>query len=188
MRIITGKHRGRKIEIGPDNGKNIRPTSDFARESIFNILNHGRLGLSHHAVVDARVLDCFCGTGALGLEALSRGAAHVTFMDKSRDAMAICHHNVSKFKEERACALTLGDASKLGLATGVYSLVFIDPPYFSQLIEPTLAGLLRGKWLAEDAILIIEHDEKETVTLPEGLEKIDERRYGRAIIEVVKHT
>jgi len=186
MRIITGKHRGRKIELGNDGGKTIRPTSDFAREAIFNILNHGKLGLEHHAVIDSRVLDIFCGTGALGLEALSRGAEYVTFVDKSRDSMAICRHNIAAMKEESHSDFILADGSQLGLARGQYSLVFVDPPYFSKLIEPCLASLIKNKWLAPEAILIIEHDEKETVTLPEGLTRIDERRYGRAVIEVVK--
>ena len=184
MRIITGKHRGRKIELGADNGKTIRPTSDFARQAIFNILQHG----FDNAVVDARVLDCFCGTGALGLEALSRGAAHVTFIDKSRDAMAICKHNVAKFKEENACTFILSDAGKLGVAPSPFSLIFIDPPYFSTLIEPTLERLHAGGWLAKDAILILEHDEKETVVLPAHFTKLDERRYGRAVVEVVTFT
>jgi 16S rRNA (guanine966-N2)-methyltransferase len=186
MRIITGKHRGRKIELGADHGKTIRPTSDFAREAIFNILNHGKLGLERHAVTDQRVLDLFCGTGALGLEALSRGAAHVTFVDKSRDSMAICRHNASVMKEEAHCDFIMADGSQLGAARGSFALVFVDPPYFSKLIEPALLSLQKGGWLAPDAILIIEHDEKESVTLPEGFTKLDERRYGRATIEVVK--
>lgn len=188
MRIITGKHRGRKIELGADHGKTIRPTSDFARESIFNILNHGKLGLDTHAVIEARVLDCFAGTGALGLEALSRGATHVTFIDNSRDAIAICRHNVANLKEDAACKFILSDASKLGAATTApYSLVFVDPPYFSKLIEPTLERLHSGGWIAKDAILIIEHDVKETITLPVGFTQIDMRKYGRAAIEVVKY-
>ncbi|MDX2073715.1 MAG: 16S rRNA (guanine(966)-N(2))-methyltransferase RsmD [Alphaproteobacteria bacterium] len=186
MRIITGKHRGRKIEVGPD--KNIRPTSDFAREAIFNILSHGKLGLDHHAVVDQRVLDCFAGSGALGLEALSRGAAHATFIDKARDSISICRHNASSMKEDANCAFLPADASKLGPSASPYGLVFIDPPYFSKLIEPTLESLHKGKWLAEDAILVLEHDEKESVKLPEHFEKLYERRYGRAIIEVVKYS
>lgn len=187
MRIITGKHRGRKIEIGPDNGKTIRPTSDFAREAIFNILAHGKLGIDRHALQDARVLDVYCGTGALGLEALSRGAAHVTFIDKSRDSIAIARHNASTMKEEANCAFLLQDGTQLGKAREPYSLVFCDPPYSLKLIEPSLKSLIAGGWLAEDAILILEHDEKETVTLPPVFEKLYERRYGRAMIEVVKY-
>jgi len=186
MRIITGKHRGRKIDLGNDGGKTIRPTSDFAREAIFNILNHGKLGLEHHAIMDQRVLDLFCGTGALGLEALSRGAAHATFIDKSRDSMNICRANAMSMKEDANSDFYVTDASKLGAARSQFNLVFVDPPYFSKEIEPCLVNLLKGGWLAPDAILIIEHDEKETVTLPEGLTKLDERRYGRTIIEVVK--
>lgn len=187
MRIITGKHRGRKIEIGPDNGKNIRPTSDFAREAIFNILSHGKLGIEHHAVQDARVLDLFCGTGAFGLEALSRGAAHVTFIDKSRDSIAVARHNAASMKEEAHCAFVLQDGTQLGKAREPYSLVFCDPPYSLQLIEPALKSLLAGGWLAPDAILVLEHDEKDSVKLPDAFELLYERRYGRAMVKVVKH-
>lgn len=187
MRIITGKHRGRRIEIGPDNGKTIRPTSDFAREAIFNILTHGKLGLEEHAVVDARVLDLFCGTGALGLEALSRGASHVTFIDKSRDSIAICRHNTASMKEEANCAFLAQDASQLGHCHAPYSLIFIDPPYHSKLIEPALASLHKNKWMNPHAILVIEHDEKESIARPDFLELLYQRRYGRAIIEVMKY-
>src|SRR5687768_3530367 len=103
MRIITGKHRGRKIEIGPDNGKTIRPTSDMAREAIFNILIHGKFGLDYPVIDEAKVLDLYCGTGAFGLEALSRGAARVTFIDKSRDSIAIARYNAGVMKEEANC-------------------------------------------------------------------------------------
>lgn len=184
MRIITGKHRGRKIEIGPDGGKNIRPTSDMAREAIFNILTMGKMG---NVVADARVLDVFCGTGAFGLEALSRGAAHVTFVDKSRDSMAITRHNASTMKEEANCSFFLQDGTQLGKARGTYSLVFLDPPYSLKLIEPALKSLVTGGWLEKDAILVLEHDEKSNVSLPENFEMLYERRYGRAMVKVVEY-
>ena len=96
MRIISGKHKGRKIELGKEAASFVRPTSDFAREAIFNILSHSDLGLDRHAYIDQDVLDACCGTGALGLEALSRGAKHVTFVDKSREALANAHFNAKK--------------------------------------------------------------------------------------------
>ncbi len=183
MRIITGKHKGRKIELGSEGGKTIRPTSDFARQAIFNILQHS----FNNAVHDAAVLDCFSGTGAMGLEALSRGASCVAFIDQSRDALNICRRNVENFKETEACKFILADVSKLGAASGKYNLIFIDPPYFSKLIEPTLACLHKGGWLEKSALIILEHDEKEIVSLPAEYEKLDERRYGRAVIEVIRY-
>ena len=184
MRIITGKHRGRRIEIGPEGSKQIRPTSDFAREAIFNILTMGKMG---NVVADARVLDVYCGTGALGLEAISRGAAHATFIDKSRDSIAVARHNAVSMKEDANCAFFQQDGTNLGKAREAYPLVFVDPPYSLKLIEPSLKSLIAGGWLADDAIVVIEYDQKDTVTLPESLEQLYERRYGRAIIQVLKY-
>lgn len=188
MRIITGKHRGRKIEIGAEHSKTIRPTSDYAREAIFNILSHGKLGIEGSAVQEARVLDLYCGTGALGLEALSRGAAHVTFIDKSRDAIKLCRHNIIKMNEEAASQCICADASQLANCPHPFSLVFLDPPYFSKLIAPTLTRLAEHGWLSAGAIIVLEHDEKEAVALPNMYEKLTERRYGRAVIEVLKYS
>lgn len=186
MRIISGKHKGRRIEIvGKDNGS-IRPTSDFAREAIFNILMHGKHGLNGESFIDKDVLDVYCGTGAFGLEALSRGARHVTFIDKSREAMATVLHNAERFHESDAIDTILADATKLTRARRPYALVFLDPPYFSKLIEPTLASLLAGGWVAEDGLVIIEHDAKEVVKVPEPFTVIDERRYGRAMLQLLK--
>lgn len=184
MRIITGKHRGRKIEIGPDNGKTIRPTSDMAREAIFNILTMGKMG---NVVEEANVLDLYCGTGALGLEALSRGASRVTFVDKSRDSIAIARYNTGVMKEEANTSFLTQDGTQLGRAREAYSLVFVDPPYSLKLIEPSLKSLVAGGWLADEAVLVLEHDEKDAVTLPESFELLYERRYGRASIKIVKY-
>lgn len=184
MRIISGKHKGRRIELPKDTG-NIRPTSDFAREAIFNILVHGKTGLNGHTFEGKSVLDLFCGTGALGLESLSRGASHVTFIDNAREAIATARHNAERIGET-ATDFVLTDATRLGKARHAYDLVFLDPPYFSNLIVPALKGLAAGGWLADDAVIIIEHDAKEEITLPPGFEAVDTRRYGRAVIELVK--
>lgn len=186
MRIIAGKHKGRTIELGKDPAKLVRPTSDFARESVFNILTHSKHSQNGESFIGKRVLDCFCGTGAFGLEALSRGAAHVTFIDKAREALTMARHNVAKLKEEENTAFYMADATKLGAARSQFSLIFLDPPYFSKLIPPALESLHQGGWLAEDALLVIEHDEKEKVALPDMYELLDERRYGRAIIGIVR--
>lgn len=188
MRIISGKHKGRRIDLGDDNGKNIRPTSDFARESIFNILAHGKLGLNEHPFIDKHVLDVFCGTGAFGLEALSRGAAKVTFIDLSREALAIAKNNASRMNEVENCHFFQADASKLPKARQQFPLVFLDPPYFGNLIPPALTSLAQGGWLSPESIVIIEHDEKENVVIPESFTTLDSRRYGRAVITLLKLT
>lgn len=186
MRIIAGKLKGRRIELSREASQIIRPTSDFAREAIFNILTHGRHGLNGHTFEDKRVLDVCCGSGALGLEALSRGAVHVTFVDNAREAIATVKHNAGRMGEEAHIDCLQADATQLGKARQPYDLIFLDPPYFKKMIEPALLSLYKGGWIEKDALIIIEHDEKETITLPEPFVSIDQRRYGRAIIEVAK--
>lgn len=186
MRIIAGKHKGRRIEAKGSVSADIRPTSDFAREAIFNILAHGKLKLNGHAFLDQSVLDVFCGTGAFGLEALSRGASDVTFIDQSREAIAIARHNAERFGEVENVDFLAADAARLPRARRVYSLAFLDPPYFSGLIAPALKSLKENGWLAPEAILIAEHDAKENLALPAGFEVIDQRKYGRAVVELLK--
>lgn len=190
MRIIAGKHKGRRIELDKDARKKgdqpIRPTSEFAREAVFNILAHSKRGLNGHGFAGQTVLDVCCGTGAFGLEALSRGAASVTFIDQARESIATARHNATRMQEEDHVEFFVADAARLPRARKTYSLVFIDPPYFSKVIEPALAGLKAGGWLAPEALIVAEHDAKETVTMPESFEVIDERRYGRAIIKLIK--
>lgn len=185
MRIIAGKHKGRRIELPREAGGVIRPTSDFAREAIFNILAHGKAGLNGHTFEGKSVLDLFCGTGAFGLEALSRGAAHVTFVDNAREAMATARYNAQRIGEENRVDFLQADASKLGRARRVYDLIFLDPPYFGKLIGPTLSSLKSGGWIAEDGVIVVEHDAKEAPQLPEDFTVVDQRRYGRAVVEIV---
>lgn len=186
MRIIAGKHKGRRIEIGKDAIDTIRPTSDFARQAIFNILTHGRHGLNGHTFDGKHILDIFCGSGALGLEALSRGAASVTFVDRAREAIATAKMNVDRIHETANAKFIITDAKQLGQAPRGYDLIFLDPPYFSDLIAPTLDRLHKGGWLAEDALVVIEHDVKEELKFPDGFEAVDQRRYGRAVMELLK--
>ena len=185
MRIISGKHKGRKIELGKEAADIVRPTSDFAREAIFNILTHGKHGLNGHSFVDKEVLDIFCGTGAFGLEALSRGATRVLFIDQAREAIANTRYNVMKMNETESADFMLADATKLGKAKKPYPLIFLDPPYFGKMIEPALKSLHAGGWIAEDGLLIVEHDSKEQITLPEPFVILDERRYGRAVVKLL---
>lgn len=186
MRIISGKFKGRRIEHPKDMPDSIRPTSDFARESIFNILVHSKHGLSDHSFEEAAVLDLYCGTGAFGLEALSRGAKHVTFIDQLREAISIVKHNAERFGVAAQTDYMVGDCTKLSRAGRRYDLVFLDPPYFGNLVVPTLSSLLDGGWLAPDALVIIEHDAKEKIAIPEPFQSIDQRRYGRAMLDFLK--
>jgi len=186
MRIIAGKHKGRRIELGKDAKNAIRPTSDFAREAIFNILAHGKHGLNGHTFDGQRVLDIFCGTGAFGLEALSRGASVVTFIDQAHEAIATVRHNAERLHEMDNVDFLLADATHLACARKAWSLVFIDPPYFSKLIEPALRSLYNGGWVDKDSLIVAEHDAKEKIDLPPPFAVIDERRYGRAMVKLLK--
>ncbi len=185
MRIIAGKHRGRKIETPRE--ANVRPTSDFAREGIFNILVHGKFTGGVSAVEGKRVLDVFSGTGALGLEALSRGAEYVTFIDQNREALELARRNADAFHELNACDFIHADATQLGACSGApFALAFLDPPYSSKFLLPALKRLLAQGWLERGATVIAEHDERTEFRAPEGLETLDERRYGRAIVEILR--
>jgi 16S rRNA (guanine966-N2)-methyltransferase len=178
MRIVGGRHRGRVLESPPS--ADVRPTSDRARESLFNILEHGKLapgGLS--PIRDARVLDAFCGTGALGLEALSRGAAHVTFLDNGTAALRLARANATKFGESERASFVQADATRPP-AGEACSLIFLDAPYGKDLTAPALAALAKSGWCAGGAIAVVETAEYETLVPPAGFTAADERRYGKA--------
>jgi 16S rRNA (guanine966-N2)-methyltransferase len=180
MRIVGGRHRGRKI-IGPqDESAALRPTSDRARESLFNILEHGRFSPDGTSLVrDARVLDVFCGTGAFALEALSRGAAAATLIDQDPAAIALVHRNVAALGETKA-RVVQADATKPPRATDAHALVFLDPPYRSSLAAPALAALDEAGWLAPNALCVVEVERREPFSAPPGFTALDERSYGRA--------
>ena len=186
MRIISGKHKGRRIELSKEAAAVVRPTSDFARQAIFNILTHGKHGLNGHTFEGKAVLDVCCGTGAFGLEALSRGAQLVTFVDQSREALACAKHNIQRAGELESSEFLQAGASQLPKARRGYDVIFIDPPYHQKLLPAVLASLKSGGWIAPDAVIVIEHDESETVVLPEAFSCVDSRRYGRAMVELIK--
>ncbi len=186
MRIISGKHRGRRIELGKEAANFVRPTSDFAREAIFNILTHSNLGTDGHPFIDQDVADISCGTGALGLEALSRGARHITFVDKSREALVNAHYNAEKMHEIDNVDFVHADATKLPRARRPFALIFLDPPYFKNLVEDSLKSIHAGGWLAPNGLVVVEHGNKEKITIPPQYKRIDERNYGRAVINLLK--
>ena len=177
MRIIAGRFKGLGLAaVGKgDAAAHLRPTSDRVRESLFSMLEGGRFG---DPVSSANVLDLFAGTGALGLEALSRGATHVTFVENGRVAQKLLAENIAKTGAAREVRVIRRDATRLGACDGERaSLVFLDPPYGSPLGARALAAVLQGGWLAEGALIVWE-DEREIIP-PDGFERIDARRFGK---------
>lgn len=179
MRIVAGRHRGRPIAA--PTGSDIRPTSDRVREAVFNILEHRDWGPGGISVVaNARVLDGFCGTGALGLEALSRGAAHTTFMDKNRAALDLCRQNLDTLGERKSANVLQGDCLKPARPSAGCDLVFLDPPYNKALAGPALDTLRVAGWIIPGSICIVETSAEEIPEFPEGFDTLDERKYGIA--------
>ena len=184
MRIIGGAHRGLALAaVGKgDAGAHLRPTSDRVRESLFNVLMGGRFG---DPVTDAVVLDLFAGTGALGLEALSRGATHATFVDDGRVAQNLIRENIGKTRRQADTTLISRDATKLGAATGTpATLVFLDPPYGKNMGQTALAAATEGGWIAPEALIVWEENAPQIA--PEGFALLDQRRYGDTHITILE--
>jgi 16S rRNA (guanine966-N2)-methyltransferase len=179
MRIVGGTLRGRALQ-GPIS-EATRPTSDRVRESVFNILAHGIHGLE---LAGARVLDLFAGTGALGFEALSRGAKFCQFIDDDATARGVIHNNADALGATGLCKIWRRDATSLGPCAPQtpYDLVFVDPPYGKGLGELALASLTEGQWLKHGAIVMLEESENTQVSPAIGLDLIDQRNYGDTAI------
>jgi 16S rRNA (guanine966-N2)-methyltransferase len=182
MRIVAGKFRGKALLSPSDDS--IRPTSDRARESVFNILA-SRLSPNFDGL---KVLDLFAGTGALGLEALSRGAASVVFVDTSAEARGLVRDHIEAFGAGGVAKLLRRDATSLGPAgtMGPMDLVFLDPPYGKGLGEEALISLRDGNWLAKDATIVLEESATVPVNLPEGFVLGDRREYGAAAVHFIR--
>lgn len=182
MRVVGGRLRGLKLaEVGTgDTAAHLRPTSDRLRETIFNLLQNGR---ANDPVPGARVLDLFAGTGALGIEALSRGAARVSFVDDGVAARALIRRNVDLARAQGVSDIWRRDATRLGSNRGAgYSLVFLDPPYGRAMGEAALQSALAGGWLAPGAVVVWE--EGGPVNLPAPLTLLDQRRYGESVVTI----
>jgi len=163
----------------------IRPTSDRVRESVFNILTHGIEGFSLNG---ARVIDLFAGTGALGIEAVSRGAAYCLFVEDAPDARALIRKNVEAMGLTGETRIFRRDATDLGPAGNMepYELAFLDPPYGKGLGEKALAGLAEGKWLTPGAICMLEERAGTDVAIPAAFELLDTRTYGDTDVRFLK--
>lgn len=184
MRIIGGNRRGLHLaELGEgDAAAHLRPTSDRVREAIFNLLINGKHG--GNPVQGARVLDLFAGTGALGLEALSRGAAEAVFVDDGAKALALLRANVAKMRAEGETRILRQDALRLPANPGApFTLVFLDPPYGKSMGEAALASALQSGWLAPGATLVWE--ESTAPIPPLGMTQLDQRRYGETIVTLL---
>jgi 16S rRNA (guanine966-N2)-methyltransferase len=185
MRIIGGARRGLKLaDVGAgDQAARLRPTADRVREAIFNLLLNGPYG---NPVQGARVLDLFAGTGALGLEALSRGAARVAFVDDGTAAGALLRRNIGLMQAMGATDVWRRDATRMGPNRGPgYSLVFLDPPYGKGLGERALASCLAGGWFAAGALIVWE--ESAAPMPPAPLELLDQRRYGDTLVTILRN-
>ncbi len=184
MRITGGEFRGRPLAEPPDD--RVRPTSDKVRQAIFNILGHNDFGFE---LEGAKVVDLFAGTGALGLEALSRGASFALFVDDSAESRALIRTNVEALNLTGATKIWRRDAADLGPqgagAGGPFTLAFLDAPYRKGLSEKALASLAAGGWLAPGAIAIAETAADETLSVPVGYRLFDSRSYGETAIHIL---
>lgn len=186
IRIVAGLWRGRSIATGSDD--RIRPTAERTREALFDILGHARAFRSSQGPMPRgiAVLDVFAGTGALGLEALSRGADHVVFLDEHPESVALIRANVAKLDAEDAVSIVQRDALQPGRPPRQAKLVLLDPPYRSRLAGPALEALHAAGWLALGAVAVTEVEAAEDFAVPAGFELIDERRYGKAKLLFLK--
>jgi 16S rRNA (guanine966-N2)-methyltransferase len=173
MRVVGGRWRGRNL-AGPKT-QAIRPTADRLREALFNILMHAY----GDPVSGARVLDLFAGTGALGIEALSRGAAFALFVDDGPEARALLRENVTTLGLGGSSKIFRRDATKLGPAHPLepFSLAFLDPPYGRNLAQPALASAFSGGWFAPGALIVVEEATKTAFAAPEGFAELERRAY-----------
>ena len=186
MRIIAGRHRGTKL--AEPAGASTRPTADRVRESLFNILAGGRFG---EAVTGARVIDAFAGTGALGLEALSRGAAHASFIERDPGALKTLRANIARLSREADAAVVSGNATRIASWRGdAAGLLLADAPYGSGDGLTATARLAELGALAPGALVVIETEQgeshDETALANAGLALLDNRRYGRARLHFMR--
>lgn len=188
LRIISGHLRGRRIHA-PENNRKTRPTLDRVRETIFNILIHNQ---SCPILEGAVVLDLFAGSGSLGFEALSRGAAHVTFVDQDMTSLACCKKNASHLGVDQWVTFCRGDTRSVRLKTP-FDLVLIDPPYYKGMSEPTLVNVRDQSALTPAGVIALEMAADETLKLPDGFDVIKEttcgpgRLYFLKLLEAAPH-
>jgi len=175
MKIVSGRFRGAHLASPKSNA--VRPTSDKVRQAVFNVLAHGLDGFELEGV---RALDLFAGTGAMGLEALSRGARYCLFIEQNAEIRATLRRNVEGLGLTGLTKIWRRDATKLGPAgkLGAFGLVFLDPPYAKGLGQLALAAAAQGGWIETGGIAVLEEAAAAEIDIPQGYELLDERRYG----------
>ena len=174
MRIVGGRYKG--ATLSAPKGRATRPTSDRLRESLFNILTHGY----DDPVEGARILDLFSGTGALGLEALSRGARFVLFVEEASGARAAIRDNMERLGATGLAKIYRRDATRLGRCAPMapFNVVFLDPPYGKGLGEKALAAVRDGGWATDGALCVLEEDARAEIDLPDGFDLLETRESG----------
>lgn len=181
MKISGGTYRGRPLIV--PKGDAVRPTTDKVRQAIFNALN------SRGVIAGAHVIDLFCGTGSLGLEALSRGAATCTFIDNSTASLKACKANIKACEAHEYTSVIYKDVMKLPVSAGQkYSLVLMDPPYRHNLVYPSLEHLSKMDWIAREAVIVIDCEKGADEKLPAGFDLLDVKKYGDVKIILAEYT
>ncbi|HPF45670.1 MAG: 16S rRNA (guanine(966)-N(2))-methyltransferase RsmD [Alphaproteobacteria bacterium] len=181
MRIIGGTYRGKKLITPVDDL--IRPTTDRMRETLFNMLEHG----NGPGIRGSKILDLFAGTGALGIEALSRGAAHVTFVDNNSRSMKLIKQNTDLIKSSENASFIVADAVKFKYPGTVYDVVFIDPPYRKNLVTPALTNLHEKGLLNTNSIAVIEYGSDEEIDFTLHFGEIKSRKMGDATFSLLEY-
>ena len=186
MRIVGGSLKGRKIEA-PAGGA-VRPTADRVREALFNRLVHGAFSRDgRSSVAGAHVLDAFCGTGALGLEALSRGAQHTVFLDNEASSVACVRRNIAALGVGDCATVLQADATNPPCIAAACTLALLDPPYAGDMTAVALPALAAAGWLAPDALCVVESAANAPgLSAPDGFEMLDSRSYGRSRIAFLR--
>jgi len=184
VRIVAGRFKGRSLAA--PTGPNIRPTSDRVREAVFNVLSHS---VADFTPEGARALDLFAGTGALGLEALSRGAQFALFVDNGAEARALVRQNIEAFGVAGIARLFRRDATSLGKVENfaAFDLVFADPPYGQGLGERALGAASLGGWIADNAVVVLEEASDMQVSLPAQFTAMDQRSYGDTSVHFLRY-
>jgi 16S rRNA (guanine966-N2)-methyltransferase len=186
MRITAGKFRGRSII--PPKDLSLRPTSDKVRQAVFNILEHKDFGFAFR-LEGSRAVDLFAGTGALGLEALSRGARYCLFVDDAAPSRALLRQNIEALGLTGATKIWRRDAAALGELDTLapFDVAFLDPPYRRNLLIPALQGLKDGGWLNPPALLVAEMAEEESLPALPGYATLDDRVYGDTRVAILRY-
>ena len=184
MRIVSGTHRGRLL-TAPE-GRDTRPTLDRVREALFSILSHASRWYEDdfNPLYDGVILDAFAGSGALGLEAISRGAERAVFFDNDRKAIAIIEQNIDTLRIADQASARRADAPKPPRASTPASMVFLDPPYGKDLIDPSITALAQAGWIDDNTLIVAERDPRDPEIALEDFYLCDSRKYGRCQIDI----